>query len=108
MTNFKQDETHLYGRKWVELCDIVHDLKSQEASAINNAGKEAQIAYITGLTTDDVEYVIHRLRLMVYELGGPAERRRSDDLLDSFGLLSDTVTKAQAEALRDHLEMMGR
>jgi hypothetical protein len=30
----------------LELDEIVHDLKGEEAAAINNAGKEAQIAYI--------------------------------------------------------------
>lgn len=31
-----------------KLDDIVHDLKSGEASEINNQGKDAQIAYILG------------------------------------------------------------
>ncbi len=31
-----------------ELDDLVHDLKSQEAATINNAGKEAQINFILG------------------------------------------------------------
>lgn len=30
-----------------DLSDIVHDLKSDEAASINNAGKEEQIKYIT-------------------------------------------------------------
>ena len=29
-----------------QLDEIVHDLKGEEAAAINNQGKEAQIAYI--------------------------------------------------------------
>lgn len=32
-----------------ELDEMVHDLKGEEAAAINNAGKEAQIEYILGL-----------------------------------------------------------
>lgn len=31
-----------------DLDDYVHDLKSQEASAINNSGLEAQLEYIYG------------------------------------------------------------
>ncbi len=31
-----------------DLDDLVHDLKGQEAAAINNQGKETQISYILG------------------------------------------------------------
>ncbi len=31
-----------------DLDELVHDLKGQEAAAINNQGKEAQISYILG------------------------------------------------------------
>jgi ribosomal protein L29 len=31
-----------------ELDELVHDLKAEEAAALNNQGREAQIAYILG------------------------------------------------------------
>jgi hypothetical protein len=31
-----------------DLDELVHDLKSEEAAAINNRGREAQVAYILG------------------------------------------------------------
>ncbi len=31
-----------------DLDELVHDLKAEEASVINNAGREAQIEYILG------------------------------------------------------------
>lgn len=31
-----------------ELDDAVHEAKAEEAAAINNAGREAQIAYLRG------------------------------------------------------------
>ena len=31
-----------------DLDELVHDLKAEEASGINNAGREAQIEYILG------------------------------------------------------------
>lgn len=37
-----------------DLDDLVHDAKSLEASDINNAGREAQIAYLTGENTPRV------------------------------------------------------
>lgn len=36
-----------------DLDELVHDLKSEEAAAINNQGREAQVAYILGLETDN-------------------------------------------------------
>jgi hypothetical protein len=31
-----------------DLDELVHDLKGEEAAAINNRGREAQVAYILG------------------------------------------------------------
>lgn len=31
-----------------ELDELVHDLKGKEAAAINNSGKDAQLAYLLG------------------------------------------------------------
>ena len=46
---FRQEEMDDLEQKTEdELDELVHDLKSQEAAAINNQGKEAQIAYILG------------------------------------------------------------
>ncbi|MCL4502388.1 MAG: hypothetical protein M1438_11140 [Deltaproteobacteria bacterium] len=36
-----------------DLDELVHDLKGEEAAAINNQGRDAQIAYILGLETDN-------------------------------------------------------
>ena len=41
-----QQELEQYS--WDDLCEIVHDMKGEEAASINNAGKEEQIDYILG------------------------------------------------------------
>ena len=54
-----------------ELDDLVHDLKSQEATTINNGGKEAQINFILGEEPQAVK---------VYVRGGVAEIEKSSGI----------------------------
>ena len=73
MTDFKQDEHYLNSYDQESLDDLVIDLKLDEATTINNAGRTAQIQYVrecTGETTtreEDLEYVAWRLYLMLIQ-----------------------------------------
>ena len=105
MTDFTKDEAYLQSLSEEDLDEIVHDLKSQEASDINNAGKEAQIEYITG-KPKGLEYLVHRLRFILYEYCDVFMQEFVEDMLDNFGVAM--VSSDSVEAAHDHREMMGR
>lgn len=42
------NKEELMGMSQEELDELIHDLKGEEAAAINNQGREAQVAYILG------------------------------------------------------------
>ncbi|MGB9886461.1 MAG: hypothetical protein ACPLRW_05615 [Moorellales bacterium] len=51
------------GLGWEDLFEVVHDLKSREASDINNAGMEAQLEYILEACGGDVEVAAQTIGL---------------------------------------------
>jgi hypothetical protein len=83
-----------------ELDEIVHDLKGEEAAAINNSGKDEQIAYILGTDETDTGCIFatlcprctHRENCAVREVGPDAIAELGPAPLQLRALLSAMAT----------------